>query len=477
LRVCHKNYGGYENKKDEDHDRSAGFGAGNRAGLLPHAGGGGDPTSASYTSYDAVGNAYRLTVSQGSGRAAYSPQSGDSYTLTITSPSGKTLGTSSGTVTSFDGGTLKVKEKAGEQFQVQISGSAITSIPGNSIPLSSGSSEHAVIAGGLSPSKPSPPRSKPKLGVAIRSSDFTEKCAEFMKKNGMDTWSSIDVMSVDGNGSQSDQNNQVQNIISKVNVIAVNLIKEDEGQEIVTMANGIPVVFFGRKPNDSVLSAAKVYYVDYDQAVIGTMQGQIVRDWWNANKSTADRNTNGKMDYLMLKGNEISSPDMVQKRTTYSIKAITDDGIAVQKLAEADAGFDWNTAKNQMSTWWSSHGSNVDVVFCNNDSMALGVIDFLNSVSGSKPVVVGVDAIADALDAIADGTLLGTVLQVPNDMAQTTLDYTCALANNSISSGERILRPKPVTKDNYKQFQPPSTPHPRIDSLRGHDRRMNSPPA
>ena len=50
----------------------------------------------------------------------------------------------------------------------------------------------------------------------------------------------------------------------------------------------------------------------------------------------------------------------------------------------------------------------VDAVLCANDVMALGVLDALDANPGSGPLVVGVNAIPEAVAAIAAGRMLAT---------------------------------------------------------------------
>jgi hypothetical protein len=91
-----------------------------------------DPTSATYTSYDSSGIEYKLVITKAAGRAAYSPQSGDTYELTITPPGTK----STGTVESVDGSTIKLK-KGDTEFSLTVSGSKIDSFLDN-IPVDNG---------------------------------------------------------------------------------------------------------------------------------------------------------------------------------------------------------------------------------------------------------------------------------------------------------------------------------------------------
>ena len=77
-------------------------------------------------------------------------------------------------------------------------------------------------------------------------------------------------------------------------------------------------------------------------------------------------------------------------------------------------------------------------------------------------MVVGVDATAPALQAIADGTLLGTVLNDAKNQGKATFDLAYALAKNTdvtkagwdIADGKYVWVPyQKVTKENYTQFK------------------------
>ena len=107
---------------------------------------------------------------------------------------------------------------------------------------------------------------------------------------------------------------------------------------------------------------------------------------------------------------------MLNCSTKYSIEAIEDAGIKVQKLAE-DTGM-WDRVKGQekMAAFLAANGDKIEAVFANNDDMALGAIEALKAAGYFKDSkympVVGVDATAPGLQAIQDGTMLGTVLMM-----------------------------------------------------------------
>jgi hypothetical protein len=94
-------------------------------------GGGGDGYDPIvYTSKDASGNTYKLTITKTTGKAAFTPASGDSYTLLITPASG-TPKTSRGTVVSYSITTIMLKSVANTTLTVTItSNGTMTKIEG-----------------------------------------------------------------------------------------------------------------------------------------------------------------------------------------------------------------------------------------------------------------------------------------------------------------------------------------------------------
>ena len=272
---------------------------------------------------------------------------------------------------------------------------------------------------------------------------------------------------VDSQNAQPTQNDQVDQFLAKkMAAIAINPVDRTAAAAIIDKAKvkNTPVVFFNREPMpEDMKKYDKVYYVGAKAEQSGTMQGQIVVDYWKANKG-ADKNKDGKIQYIMLKG-EPGHQD-AELRTQYSIKAITDAGMKVDKLAEDTAYWDRPKAVEKMKAFIAKFGEKIEVVLCNNDDMALGVIEALRQegyFTGSKFMpVVGVDATAPALQALEQGTLLGTVLNDAKNQGKATFDLAYALATNkpvtsagwTITDGKYVWVPyQKVTKENYKQFK------------------------
>ena len=272
---------------------------------------------------------------------------------------------------------------------------------------------------------------------------------------------------VDSQNAQPTQNDQVDQFLTKgVKAIAINPVDRTAAGTIVekAKARNVPVVFFNREPfADDMAKWDKVFYIGAKAEESGTMQGEIAAEWWKANPA-ADKNKDGVMQYIMLKG-EPGHQD-AELRTEFSIKAVTAAGIKVQLLAEDTAFWQRPTAVEKMDAFWSRFGNQIEVVFCNNDDMALGVIESLRKAGfftdGKFLPVLGVDATAPALQALADGTLLGTVLNDAVNQGKATFDISYALATGAdpakagwtITDGKYIWVPyQKVTRDNYKNFQ------------------------
>jgi methyl-galactoside transport system substrate-binding protein len=208
----------------------------------------------------------------------------------------------------------------------------------------------------------------------------------------------------------------------------------------------------------------KVFYVGAKAEESGTYQGQIAVDYFKSNPA-ADKNKDGIIQYIMIKG-EPGHQD-AELRTEYSVKAITDAGMKVEKLAEDTAMWDRVRGQEKMSAFLAAQGDKIELVLCNNDDMALGAIEALKAegynTGGAKYIpVIGVDATAPAIKALEDGTLLGTVLNDGVSQGKASFDIAYAVATGTdpanagwtLSDGKYVWVPyQMVTKENYKQFK------------------------
>lgn len=272
----------------------------------------------------------------------------------------------------------------------------------------------------------------------------------------------------DSQNSQPTQNDQVQAFITKgVSALCINPVDNTAAQPLIDSAKAadLPIVLFNRQPSDEIMATyEKAYYVGAHAEESGTFSGQIIADYWTANKAAADKNADDTLQYVMLQG-EPGHQDATL-RTEYSVKAIEEAGIKVEKLEEDTATWDKAKATDKMDGWFAKHGDKIEAVLANNDDMALGAIESLKAngyFADDKFIpVVGVDATAPALEAMKEGTLLGTVLNDGVGQGKATVAIAVKAAKGESIDSDNVGYPiegnfswipyVKVTQDNYQEF-------------------------
>lgn len=248
---------------------------------------------------------------------------------------------------------------------------------------------------------------------------------------------------VDSQNSQPTQNEKVDLFISKkYDALIINPVDRTAAGVIIDKAKeaNMPVVFLNREPiAEDMEKWDKVYYVGAKAEDSGTISGQLISDYWKANPS-ADKNGDGKLQYVMLTG-EPGHQD-AELRTKYSVEAIVDAGIEVEELAKDTAMWDRVKGQEKMQAFLASNGDKIEAVLSNNDDMALGAIEALKAsgyFKGDKYIpVVGVDATAPAIQALKDGTMLGTVLNDAKNQGAASVAIATALSKGETPTKENI---------------------------------------
>lgn len=281
---------------------------------------------------------------------------------------------------------------------------------------------------------------QPVIGVAIYKFDDTfmtsvrdniAKAAEGKAK--------VDI--VDSQNSQPIQNDKIDLFITKkVDALIVNPVDRTAAGTIIDKAKeaNIPVVFINREPlPEDMQKWDKVYYVGARAEESGRLQGEIMAEYWKSHPE-ADKNKDGKMQYVMLMG-EPGHQD-AELRTKYSIEAVKAAGIEVEELARDTAMWDRVKAQDKMAAFLTAHGDKIEAVFANNDDMALGAIEALKSAGyfkdGKYIPVVGVDATVPGVEALKEGTLLGTVLNDAKNQGRAALELAYILAKGETPTKE-----------------------------------------
>jgi len=239
---------------------------------------------------------------------------------------------------------------------------------------------------------------------------------------------------LDGKGDQVEQTNQIDGFIAdNVDAMIVNLVQSSSAASVIQKADaaGIPVIFINREPSAEDMELnGNFCYVGADARQSGTMQGNIVL----ATEKKGDMNGNGQVDYVMIMGD----PENVdaQYRTEFSIKALTDAGMKVNNLFQQRGDWQRTNGQELAATALTQFGNDIDVIFCNNDDMAVGAYQAIvdaGRVVGEDILLLGVDALPEAMEMVEAGQMTGTVL---NDAVGQS--HTAADAAVKAAAGEKL---------------------------------------
>ena len=263
---------------------------------------------------------------------------------------------------------------------------------------------------------------------------------------------------VDGANDQATQSGQIDSFIADgVDVLIINLVNSSSASTVTDKVVGanIPLVYINREPAaDEQQRWAdnnwNVCYVGCDARQSGTYQGEIIGD---LGLDAVDFNKNGKIDYIMIKGD----PENVdaQYRTEFSIKALTDAGFEVNKLDEQVGMWDQVKGAELVANSLSQYGNDIEVVFCNNDAMALGALQSIQSAGrkvGTDIYLVGVDALTEVVEYVISGDITGTVFNdhfaQSHNAADAAINYITGAGNEHNIQCDY----KKVTKDNAQEI-------------------------
>lgn len=257
-----------------------------------------------------------------------------------------------------------------------------------------------------------------KVGVCIyQFSDnfmtlFREELENYLISQG---FSKENITIADGANDQATQTGQIDNFIAdNVDVLIINPVNSSSAETITdkVVGAGIPLVYINREPDAAEEKRWEdngwdVTYVGCDARQSGTFQGEMIVD---LGLDTVDLNGDGKIQYIMVEGD----PENVdaQYRTEFSVKALEDAGLEVDCLSDQVGNWQQDQAQQIVANALGQFGNDIEVVFCNNDAMALGALQAIESAGrtvGTDIFLVGVDALSEALEDVLAGTMTGTV--------------------------------------------------------------------
>lgn len=264
-------------------------------------------------------------------------------------------------------------------------------------------------------------------------------------------------------GNQLDQNSQVEDFIKDgCDIICVNLVDRTDASVIIDAAEAadVPVIFFNRELVEEDLERwDKLYYVGAEAEQSGMLQAELLIQMCQDDFAAVDKSGDGVLQYVMLEG-EAGHQDAIV-RTESSVNTVANAGYQLERLEDEIANWNKAQADTKMTQWIATHGDAIEVVFCNNDEMALGAIDALQRAGADPwPVVLGIDGTPAGLAAVQAGTMAGTVLNDAGGQARGMLELAYTVVTGAplpsditLQNGKYIRLPyKLITPENVREF-------------------------
>ena len=276
------------------------------------------------------------------------------------------------------------------------------------------------------------------IGASMLSlqSEFVVNVKDAMESRAKEK--NIKLIVTDAQRSAETQIQQVETFISqKVNAIILNPCEVDASSPAVEKAKaaGIPII----NVNSETKSSPDAFVGSRDEEA-GEIAMEQIAKLINFSGNVVI------MDGYMGQAAQI-------KRSIGAMKVVAKYP-NIKVMAEQTAEWDRAKAMTLMENWIQSYGVKISAVFAQNDEMGMGALQALEQVNmKQKVVLVSIDAIADALQAVKDGRLDATVYQDAKGQGEGAIDIALKLIKKEpLEKKERFIPFQLVTKENINSF-------------------------
>lgn len=238
----------------------------------------------------------------------------------------------------------------------------------------------------------------------------------------------VKLIEVDGQGKAENQISQVENFLAlDVDAIILNPFDQYGSAPVVSIAN--------REKKPIVVINAVVVNLDKADAYVGSNDQEAGR----IAATYIAQLLNGKGNIALIRGPNGHSAEI---QRTEGIMEVLNNHPDMKIIFDQSGNWDRTQGLELMENWLST-GKPVQAVIAQNDEMALGAQKAIEASGRQKDIlVIGIDAIPDALRAVKEGKLCATVFQDARGQGALALELAVKLCEG-----------KPVEHTNYIPFQ------------------------
>jgi len=278
---------------------------------------------------------------------------------------------------------------------------------------------------------------KYKVGVLMsqNADTFIQKITDGIKAQA-EKYPEIELLINDAEGETEKQISQCETLVAqKVDAIIANVVDAEGSNPIVEMCNeaGIPLVLCNRLTTNENYDV----YTGSNDVEAAKIQSEFVKKVLPAGSKVC-----------IMYGPIGISPQILRKQG-YEESGIFDD---YEVLQDQTANWKRDEALALAEDWLTRYPE-LDGIICQNDDMALGALEAVEA-AGKKDeiLVVGIDAIEDALLAVKEGRLDCTVFQDAAGQGAAAVDSALKLIKGEKVEKEFLIPFQLVTKDNVDDF-------------------------
>ncbi len=251
----------------------------------------------------------------------------------------------------------------------------------------------------------------------------------------------VNIIESDGQNSAPKQTADIESaIVQKVNAIVISPLDVNALAPAIeqAVAAGVPVVTIDRR-------------VDGVEGILAHVGADNVKGGEAEAQALVDAFPNGAKIFH-LQGQPGAGPAIDRNKGVHNVL----DGMAdkYQIIFEQTANFARDQALSVTEAGLAANGK-PDAIICANDDMALGAMEACAARGYTDVKIYGFDALPEAIAAVRDGKLAGTVEQFPGEQSRTAVRIAVAFAKDGTKpeSNLVLLTPVVIGQDNLDQAE------------------------
>lgn len=264
-------------------------------------------------------------------------------------------------------------------------------------------------------------------------------------KSYIETNGGVELLTADAQEDVVRQQDSVNSLIAKgVDALIVVPVDTSAMEPITKAAQDakIPLCYVNRNPYEGKEDSMPegVYYVGSQEIIAGEMQMKFIGD-----------KLGGKGGIAVLQG--LLSNEGAVKRTEGNEQVAKESYPDIKILSEQSGQWQRDQAMSITENWLTAYGKDLNAIISNNDEMALGAARALQTAGRKDVLVIGIDGIPDALAAIKDGTMAGSVLQDSKGQGEGAITTVLSALKGEKPEHVKWVDFKLITPDNVADFQ------------------------